>query len=94
MPRPRLRRRICFNPAAVYFKPAGIPLRSLEEVVIKKDELEALRLNNLKGLSQEASAKQMKVSQPTLHRLLIEARKKVTDALVNGKAMRIEDEKE
>ncbi|MFH1802955.1 MAG: DUF134 domain-containing protein [archaeon] len=94
MPRPRLRRRICFNPAVTYFKPAGIPLKTLEEVTIKQDELEALRLNNLKGLSQEEAAEQMKISQPTLHRLLVEARKKVTDALVNGKAIKIENEKE
>ncbi|MBU0907762.1 MAG: DUF134 domain-containing protein [Nanoarchaeota archaeon] len=90
MPRPRLRRRICFEAKATYYKPAGIPLRALEEVVLKKDELEALRLQNLKELDQETAAKQMQISQPTFHRLLVEAKKKITDALINGKAIKIE----
>ncbi len=90
MVRPRRIRRICFAPNVTYFKPAGIPLRTLQEVTIKKDELEALRLKNLKGLEQEEAAKQMEISQPTFHRLLAEANKKVTDALINGKAIRIE----
>ena len=90
MARPRRWRRIGFDPKVVYFKPAGIPLRDLKEVVIKKDELESLRLQNIKQLDQEKAAKQMKISQPTFHRLLLEARKKVTDALINGKAIRIE----
>jgi predicted DNA-binding protein (UPF0251 family) len=90
MVRPRRMRRICFTPNAVYFKPAGVPLRLLEEVVIRKDELEALRLQNLKGLGQEEAAKQMEISQPTFHRILQEARKKITDALINGKAIKIE----
>jgi predicted Fe-Mo cluster-binding NifX family protein/predicted DNA-binding protein (UPF0251 family) len=62
----------------------------LEEVLLGRDELEAIRLKNLVGLSQEQAASQMGVSQPTFHRLLVSAHQKLTDAVVNGKALRIE----
>ncbi len=90
MPRPRLKRRVRFNPDVTYFKPRGIPLRELEEVTLSADELEALRLKDFKGLDQTAAAKEMNVSQSTFHRILLEARKKVAQSLVEGKAIRIE----
>ncbi|MBT3690657.1 DUF134 domain-containing protein [Candidatus Woesearchaeota archaeon] len=90
MPRPRRQRRISFEPDVTYFKPAGVRKSELEIVNLNLDELEALRLKNLKNLDQEQAAKEMKISQPTFHRLLLEARKKITDALVNGKALKIE----
>jgi len=62
----------------------------LEEVLLGRDEVEAIRLKNLIGLSQEEAAAQMGVSQPTFHRLLLSAHQKLTDAVVNGKALRIE----
>jgi predicted Fe-Mo cluster-binding NifX family protein/predicted DNA-binding protein (UPF0251 family) len=62
----------------------------LEEVLLGRDELEAIRLKNLVGLSQEQASSQMGVSQPTFHRLLVSAHEKLTDAVVNGKALRIE----
>ena len=42
------------------------------------------------GLEQEAAAKKMNISQPTFHRLVLDARKKLADAIVNGKAIKIE----
>ena len=63
---------------------------ALEEVLLGRDEVEAIRLKNLVGLSQEQAALQMGVSQPTFHRLLVSAHQKLTDAVVNGKALRIE----
>lgn len=62
----------------------------LEEVLLGHDEVEAIRLKNLVGLSQEEAASQMGISQPTFHRLLLSAHQKLTDAVVNGKALRIE----
>lgn len=62
----------------------------LEQVQLTFDELEAIRLNDLEGLGQIASAEKMQISQPTLHRTLVSARKKIADALVNGKALKIE----
>ena len=90
MPRPTCPRRVGFKPSTTYFKPAGTSIGALEEVLLGRDELEAIRLKNLVGLSQEQAASQMGVSQPTFHRLLVSAHQKLTDAVVNGKALRIE----
>ena len=57
MVRPRLCRRVRFNPDITYFKPRGIPLRELEEVILLVDEYEAVRLKDLEGLEQEECAK-------------------------------------
>jgi len=90
MPRPRCRRNIGFLPSVTYFKPAGVRMAELEEVIIPHDEVEAVRLKDLLGLPQEEAAKQMKVSQPTFHRLLLSAHSKIADAVINGRALRIE----
>lgn len=90
MPRPRCRRWIEVAPGATYFKPAGAPLRALQEVVLTLDELEALRLADFNGLYQEQAAEQMKISRATFARIVESARKKVADALLHGKALRIE----
>ena len=90
MPRPFKCRRVAFVPGVTYFKPAGIPLRSLEEIQLSLEEAESLRLKDLEGLEQEQGAEQMNVSRPTFQRVLASARKKVADALLNGKAIKIE----
>ncbi|MDD3846227.1 MAG: DUF134 domain-containing protein [Syntrophorhabdaceae bacterium] len=90
MPRPTCKRRIGFQPKSVFFKPAGIPLGAVQEIVIGQDEVEAMRLKNLLGFPQEEAANQMGVSQPTFHRLINAAHQKITDAIINGKALRIE----
>jgi len=90
MPRPRCRKNIGFLPQVTYFKPAGIRMGELEEVVLQHDELEAIRLKDLLGESQEEAAQKMNVSQPTFHRLLLSAHEKIAHAIVNGKALRIE----
>ena len=87
MPRPRLRRRIGFDPEVTFFKPAGVPLRELEEITIDEDELEVIRLKDFLGLEQKEAAEKMNISQPTFHRTLLVARKKVSQALVEGKAI-------
>ena len=90
MARPRKQRRICFNPEVTYFKPQGIPLRELEEVILGHDELEALRLKYEEGLNQHDCACKMKISQSTFQRLLTSAKRKMAEALTQGKAIRIE----
>ena len=90
MPRPVKCRRITFLPDTNYFKPAGIPMRELEEVNISIEEAEALRLKDLEGLEQEQSAQRMSISRPTFQRVLASARKKLADALLHGKAIRID----
>lgn len=90
MPRPPKCRRVAFLPGVSYFKPAGIPLRALEEVRLSVEEAEAIRLKELVELDQELAAEKMNVSRPTFQRVLAGARWKIADALVNGKAIRIE----
>jgi uncharacterized protein len=90
MARPKLCRRVCFEPNVAYFKPAGIPLPELKEVNLQIDELEAIRLKDCQGLEQEKCAKRMNISQPTFHRLILSARKKIADTIINGKALKIE----
>ncbi|MBU1939152.1 DUF134 domain-containing protein, partial [Candidatus Micrarchaeota archaeon] len=73
-----------------YFKPRGIPLAELEEVQLSIEETEALRLEFLEKLDKEDAAKKMGVTRTTFWRVLSEAGEKVADALVNGKAIKIE----
>lgn len=90
MSRPPKCRRVEYLPDVTYFKPAGIPLRDLEEVCMSVEEAESLRLKDLEGLEQEAGAEKMNISRPTFQRILASARQKLTDALLNGKAIRID----
>lgn len=89
MARPRLCRRIQFNPDVTYFKPRGIPMSTLDEIKLTTEEVEALRLKNIKDLDQNECAKKMKTSQSTFQRILSSAYKKIADALINGKAIKI-----
>lgn len=90
MSRPAKLRCIARLPNASLFKPAGIPASGLESVRVSLEELESMRLKDLEGLEQEDCARQMRISRPTFHRILESARKKLADALINGKAIQIE----
>lgn len=90
MPRPRIPRCVRFSPNVYFFKPQGIPLRMLEEVVLLPDELEAIKLYEVDGLEQEEAARKMKISQPTFARILGSGQKKVAEAIIKGKAIKIE----
>ncbi len=89
MSRPPKCRRVEYLPDVTYFKPAGIPLKDLEEVCMSVEEAESLRLKDLEGLEQEQGAEKMNISRPTFQRVLASARQKVADALLNGKAISI-----
>jgi len=89
MPRPRLCRRIFFNPKVTYFKPQGVPMRFLEVIELTAEEAEALRLKNIKDLDQQEAAKKMHTSQSTFQRILSSAYKKITKAIIEGKAVKI-----
>ena len=91
MPRPRKHRRVCCSPSAYYFKPRGIPVYELEEIIVDHDELESLRLADLLAYSHEKAAKEMKISRATFGRIIETARKKVVDGILNGKAIRINE---
>ena len=89
MVRPRKDRMVDIDPRASYFKPRGIPMIELQEVRLTIDELEALRLADLNGLSHEKAGKEMGVSRATFGRIVEAARRIVADALINGKAINV-----
>lgn len=90
MPKPKKDRFVLQPPLAVYFKPRGIPLFQLEQVILGVDEYEAIRLVDREGLQQAEAAQRMKVSRPTCARILESAHRKIAEALTAGKAIRIE----
>jgi uncharacterized protein len=90
MSRPVCCRRVQCAPACTYFKPRGVPLCELEEVCLGLDELEALRLADLEGMYQEQAAERMHVSRPTFARIVEAARRKVAEAVVLGRALKLE----
>jgi predicted DNA-binding protein (UPF0251 family)/predicted Fe-Mo cluster-binding NifX family protein len=74
------------------FKPKSSRIRIFKEVIILEDEFEAVRLKDFCDLDQNQAAKQMQISQPTFHRLIKAGRKKIIDALINGKILRVKGE--
>jgi len=90
VPRPFCHRHIAGQPAAPVFKPAGVPTVLLDEVVMTLDEFEALRLADLERFYHERAAEEMRVSRPTFSRIIDSAHGKIADALVHGKALKIE----
>ncbi len=90
MPRPTKPRRVSFRPPHQFFKPAGVPSKELEQVALTLDELEALRLAHLEGYYQAAISRRMGVSRPTAGIILENAHRKITECLVEGKALVIE----
>ncbi len=90
MPRPKCCRMVGALPTADYFKPRGIPLTDLEEVVLTIDEFESLKLADYEQRYQEQAANNMKVSRQTFGRIILSAHYKVADALIHGKALKIE----
>jgi len=89
MPRPRLCRKITFNPEVTYFKPQGVPLRNLEIVELSAEEIEAYLWRYGNNLEQLEAAKKMRTSQSTYQRILYSAHKKIAEALIYGKAIKI-----
>ncbi len=89
MPRPKLCRKIEFNPNITYFKPQGVPMRELEAVELTTEEMEAYRLRHIDEMDQQKAASKMHTSQSTYQRILYSAYKKTADALINGKAIKI-----
>ncbi|MET7013340.1 DUF134 domain-containing protein [Uliginosibacterium flavum] len=89
MARPAKHRCTTCAPVSDYFKPRGVPMHALSEVGLELDELEALRLADLDGLYQADVALRMGVSRQTVGNILERAHRKIADALLNGKALRI-----
>lgn len=90
MPRPRKRRLLDRAPREAIYKPAGVPLDGLRRITLLQEELEALRLADLEGLTQQQAAERMAVSRSTFQRIAARARRQVALALVDGHALQIE----
>ena len=89
MPRPKLYRKIQFNPNVTFYKPQGIPLKNLKVVELSLEEGESLRLRNVEEMDQTQAAKEMNTSQSTFQRIYSSAQKKIGIAIVKGMAIRI-----
>lgn len=90
MARPTKWRRIENVPTIPYFIPSEKDITEVPENILKLEELEAIRLKDLEGFEQGECAEKMEVSRPTFQRILLSAREKVADSLVNGKVIHIE----
>lgn len=90
MPRPVKQRFVQSLPRVNFFRPVGVPRAQWREVTLSIEEAEAIRLKDLEGLGQEVSAQRMRVSRPTFQRVLESGRKKMAEALIEGKAIRVE----
>ncbi|NWF96449.1 MAG: DUF134 domain-containing protein [Candidatus Thorarchaeota archaeon] len=90
MPRRKMHRLVEGEPPVSIFKPAGVPARELEEILLEVDEFEAIRLADHIGLDQREACEAMNVSQPTFNRILSSARRKIATAIVKGCVLRIE----
>lgn len=88
MPRPKKTRFVSGYPTLAAFIPQGVPVSG--EVFLSVEELEAIRLSDFEGLDQESAANMMAVSRQTYGRILARARHIVGEALVTGKALKIE----
>jgi len=75
------------------FKPRAIPMSELEIVTLYQDELEAVKLCDLEGLTQEEAGKRMGVSRGTVQRLISSAHRKIAEVLVNKKALTFQEYK-
>ena len=92
MPRPCKKRRVMGRPKETFFKPAGLKLRELKEVDLSYSELEAVKMIDYKEIPQDEAARKMDVSQPTFSRILKSARKKISEALIEGKAIKVKED--
>lgn len=89
MPRPHKMRYVCEMPQNTDFGPID-QNEKIDRVVIAIDEFETIRLMDLEGLTQEECAVQMNVARTTVQRIYADARKKIADALVNNKNIKIQ----
>lgn len=89
MARPIKWRKIEHIPMVPYFIPADHEIEGVEVNVLLLEEVEAIRLKDLEGLEQAECAERMEVSRPTFQRILLSAREKIADGMINGKAIHI-----
>ncbi|MCK9632237.1 MAG: DUF134 domain-containing protein [Methanoregula sp.] len=84
--RPRVRRIIATASESRCYKPC-CHAEEGQGISLQPEEIELIRLIDLEGLEQEEAAEKLGVSRKTAWRDLHEARRKIADALVNGKGI-------
>lgn len=89
MPRPVKCRRVCQMPVNLGFTPLN-DCCDEEPVILNVDEFETLRLIDREGLSQEECGAYMDIARTTVQQIYTAARKKIADALVEGRSLRIQ----
>jgi uncharacterized protein len=87
--RPRVRRIITGSPESRCYQPRCSLDENLSVISLNPEEIELVRLIDLEGLEQEEAARKLGVSRKTAWRDLQEVRRKIADALVNGKGIQI-----
>lgn len=90
MARPKCCRQVGEAPRRTCFRPEGVSPSAAKEVLLSLDEYESLRLADLEGMYQDEAASRMNISRQTFGRIVEAARRKTADAIVHGKALRIE----
>jgi len=90
MPRPQLNRTVHTPPLFSEFKPMGVNPKLLRQTILSLDEFEAFRLSDSIGLSHAEAAEEMEISRPTFTRLIEQARKKISELIVEGKILTFE----
>jgi uncharacterized protein len=90
MTRPCKCRKISSTPGSIYFKPVGIMMKDLDEVILTLDEYEAIRLADYEEYYQEQAAQSMNISRQTFGNIIGSAHKKIADFLISGKSLKIE----
>jgi len=88
--RPKKTRWVKCEPGERSFRPKGVPVKDLEDIFLTLDEFEAVRLADYEQLTQVQAAKQMKVHRSTISRILTAAHKKIADAFVNKKSIKVQ----
>lgn len=95
MARPKKFRKVCTEPKTKLFVPSEISCCEVEDkeqdaVVLNVEEFEVIRLIDQRDLDQIETAEKMEIARSTVQRIYKEARAKIADAIVNGKALKIE----
>ena len=90
MVRPHKERCIEKLPPITHYKPVGIPLHDIEEVLLTIEEMESIRLADIEKLDQATAAANMEVSRPTFHRIINLAHQKIASALWHGQSLRVD----
>jgi uncharacterized protein len=84
------KRQTAFAPNHSGFMPETTGDADSEELVLTGEEWESIRLADWKGLSYQEAGKRMKISRAVFGQIVRRARRTVADALIHGKALRVE----